>query len=535
MSIRYVIFSIIIILVLGIMSWSAYNMYYYQKPVSIDSPSSVIPDSLEAAIKEQDVIPLQILEASFLDENNNIVELEVLNASFLHSPTRNYYGDSAPAKMDIIWKHQLGKGTTKVGKNELVWRGAGWTGQPLLVVENGKKYLLQGAYDHHLKKIDAQTGQLIWQHQFDDVLKGTGSIWINPQADSLKNFCLILQGSRAGASIYASRIPSFRAISYFTGEECWSMNSGRTLSYSRDVDASCLLLYDTAFIGLENGVFTIFDPNPKKAKLKNKLFQPLIYKNSDTLYTLEDKKKHGGNLVMEASPLLLGNHIYLAAGSGHIWGYNMETDSIDWDFFTGSDIDGTPTITPDGCLLVSIEKQYIAGRGGLLKLDPRKKPSEAIVWFFPTGNRKFQSWEGGIIGSVSTNFNYKKKNAPNLAVFMAIDGFLYVINTDKINGKTLSFDHKTKVNTPTVLFKYQTGASISTPILVQNRIIAATYSGTYLFEFDENQNFKLLQKNKIRCESTPLVDAGRIYLPSRNGYLYCLGTVDSLSKTKPKK
>jgi len=78
-----------------------------------------------------------------------------------------------------------------------------------------------------------------------------------------------------------------------------------------------------------------------------------------------------------------------------------------------------------------------------------------------------------------------------------------------------------------LLFKYKSGASISTPIVVQDKIIAATYSGVYLFQFDKEMNFKLLEMVKIRCESTPVVDAGRIYIASRNGYLYCLGGQDS--------
>ena len=62
--------------------------------------------------------------------------------------------------------------------------GAGWTGQPLLYKEDDSLYLIQGAYDHHLKKINARNGELIWQYKFDDVVKGTGTIWHNKKAKS---------------------------------------------------------------------------------------------------------------------------------------------------------------------------------------------------------------------------------------------------------------------------------------------------------------------------------------------------------------
>ena len=467
---------------------------------------------------------------SFTTDQNQQHTLDILNASFLHNPSRNYYGNKAPAHLDILWKHPLGTGTTQVGKELKTWKGAGWTGQPLMVVENGKKYLIQGAFDHHLKKIDAQTGKLVWQYAFDDVIKGTGSLWINHNADSLKHFCVILQGSRAGKSTYASYIPSFRAISYFTGKELWRLNSIKTHSYSRDVDASALLWRDTAYLGLENGIFTIFNPTPTAATLRNKMLQPQIYSDQDTLYTKKDRRAHGGNLVTEASPTLLGKRVYIPSGSGHVWGYNLQTKQIDWDYFIGSDIDGSAVVTQDSCLLIAIEKQYINGFGGILKLDPREKPAKAAKWFFPTDNIPFTLWEGGVVGSAAVNNAYQTPQQPNIAAFTAIDGYFYVVNTEEVEPDltVCSYDSALFLPQPKLLFKYKTGPSISTPVIVNNRIVVATYKGIYLFEFDENMEFSLLARNKIRCESTPFVDDEKIYIASRNGYLYCLGKQDSI-------
>ncbi len=466
----------------------------------------------------------------FTDSLNVKYEIEILNASFLHNNMRNYYGDSAPSQLSIIWQHHLGIGTTKVGSELKTWAGAGWTGQPLMVVENGKKFLIQGAYDHHLKKIDAATGDTIWQYLYDDVIKGTGSIWINHKAKHLKDFCIILQGSRAGKSTYSSTIPSYRAISYFTGEELWRLNSSKTSSYSRDVDASALLLHDTAYIGLENGIFTIFNPNPDSATIRRKMLQPEIYKNNDTLYLKKDKKLHRGNLVTEASPTLLGHHIYIASGSGHVWGYNLHSRKIDWDYYIGSDIDGSPVVTDDSCLLIAVEKQYIDGNGGVLKLDPRKEAKDAAVWFFPTENIIYATWQGGIIGSVAVNYQYRKENQASIAAFTAIDGFLYVVDCKNLASSDSfpSYDKNKLLPVPKLLYKYETGPSISTPLIIKNKIIAATYSGTYLFEFDKDNNFELIDKASIRCESTPFVDNGRVYVASRNGFLYCLGVKDSI-------
>ncbi len=448
--------------------------------------------------------------------------------TFLGNWERNYYGENPPDRLDLVWKHYLGKGETVISRNigTKEWAGAGWTGQPLLVNENGKLFLIQGAYDHHLKKIDAETGELVWQYKFDDVIKGTGTIWVNKKADSLENELVILQGSRLGTGHYldAKHIPSYRAISYFTGKELWRMDQKWTHSYSRDVDGSALILNDTVYIGLENSLFTVFNPDHRDAKMMNGMLQPEIYQELK-LYTMDDVYDHKHNVVTESSPALLKSRIYVASGSGHVFGYNLETKEIDWDFYIGSDMDGSAVVTSDSCILVSVEKQYIKGQGGIFKLNPGKKPQDAVIWYFPTENNDFAGWEGGVIGSTGINDNYIEENKNHLAAFIGIDEYLYVVNHRQIDSlkKVLGPDSLTVHNTPELVLKYHTGPSISTPIFVDNKLIVATYWGLYLFEYDEQNNFVLLDKKPGSFEATPIVFNQKIYIASRNGYLYCYG------------
>ncbi len=468
--------------------------------------------------------------------------IEIINPTFLGNEKRNYYGNEAPSKLQLIWRIKLGTGTTRVGSTLKSWSGAGWTGQPLMIKQDTNLYLIQGAFDHRLKKINAKTGKIIWQYKFDDVLKGTGTFWVNPYADTITDRYLILQGSRKGnnKSLASKIVPSYRAISFITGKLVWQLNSTRTRSYSRDVDASSLIINDTAYIGLENALFTIFNPNPKKAKIKDGILQPEII-FQDTLYKKSDIIKHRGNLVTESSPSKLGNRIYVTSGSGHVYGYNLNTKKLDWEFFTGSDMDGSPIVTHDSCILVSLEKEHISGKGGVFKLDPAKSPDSSVVWYFPVKDNFFVFWHGGIIGSVSVNdyylakqdsFNlssgktFATKNIPHIAAFTAIDENLYVINTDKtVKGiKVKGPNKKHKYKKPKLIFKYKTGPSISTPIIVGNKIIAATYKGIYLFEYDEKMKFKLLAHYATgSIEATPFVYNKRIYVASRDGFLYCFG------------
>jgi outer membrane protein assembly factor BamB len=455
-------------------------------------------------------------------------DIQVINGTFLGNARRNFYGNRAPSSLNVLWKHYLGKGTTVISRRSgsRVWAGAGWTGQPLLVREGEELFLVQGAYDHHLKKINAASGELVWQYRFDDVVKGTGTLWHNPGAGDVADSWIILQGSRLGTGHFldAPHVPSYRAISYMEGEELWRLDVKLTNSYSRDVDASALVINDTAYIGLENSLFTVFDPDPGKAALKDGMLQPLIYQET-RLYHMEDVSAHRNNVVTEASPCLLDDVIYIASGSGHIWGYSLHSRSLVWDFATGSDMDGSTVVTSDGCILASIEKQYIPGRGGAIKLDPSRDPADAVVWYFPTGDKEYGSWQGGLIGSIGISDSYNEEIRQFLAAFTGIDGYLYVVDHSRIDTSrtVIGPDAVTEYHPPVLVFKDYVGPSISTPIFTGDRLVVAGYGGIRLYGYDSRHTFTLLDEFEASFESTPVCHEGRIFIASRNGYLYCFG------------
>jgi outer membrane protein assembly factor BamB len=462
--------------------------------------------------------------------------IEIIIGTYLGTPERNFYGTNPPQNLDINWTLNIGSGYTRVGRDNLAWSGAGWTGQPLLVLEDKIPYLIHGAFDYNLRKINAITGEEVWRYAFDDIIKGTGSLWYNPDGDSIDKY-VIMQGSRQGnnVSFVVPMVPSFRAVSFLSGKELWRMNSKLTSSYSRDVDASSIVVNDTAYIGLENGIFKVFSPDPKLAKDTNNFKYPKTY-NEISLYSKADQILHGGNLVTEASPAKLGNRIYIASGSGHVFGYNIKTGKIDWDFFTGSDLDGTPVVTDDSCIIVTVEKQYIKGKGGVFKLNPVKPAEESVVWYFPTENCSFFSWQGGVVGSAAINDKSRRnENEPYLSAFIGIDGFLYVVNHNKIDSttKVKGPDNKTEYYSPELVFKYKTGPSIATPLIIEDKLIVPAYSGIYLFSQDETDSYKLLEYRNIGCvESTPIVYNGNVFISSRNGLLYCLGSKEITAHDK---
>jgi len=459
----------------------------------------------------------------------SVPDINILIGTFLGNEKRNYYGNEAPDKLNIIWKHYLGKGETVISRKagSVIWAGAGWTGQPLLVEENRQLFLIQGAYNHHLIKFNAGDGRIIWKYAFDDVVKGTGTIWHHARSIENRSEYIIFQGSRLGVGNYldSKHIPSFRAISYLTGEELWRLDVKLTDSYSRDADGSPLIINDTLYTGLENSLFTVIDPDPARAGVKNGMIQPEIIQEIK-LYEKEDVVAHRYNIVTEASPCRLGDHIYIASGSGHVYGYNMKTRELDWDFHIGSDIDGSTVVTGDNCLLVSVEKQFIPGHGGVFKLDPSKDPEDCVVWFFPTADSTLSSWEGGVIGTAGVTDSYFSDRPSNFAAFTGIDGYLYVVAHQQTEPDmtVAGPDASTSYPLPRLIFKKYIGPSISTPVFVNDKLIAAGYHGLFLFKFDDLGNFFLIDRFSATFEATPVAWNRKIYIASRNGYLYCFGS-----------
>ncbi|MBK6507349.1 MAG: PQQ-binding-like beta-propeller repeat protein [Ignavibacteria bacterium] len=219
----------------------------------------------------------------------------------------------------FIWVRGKSSSYRKGGND--YWEGAGWTGQPLLTRENDTLYLYQGSLDYNLKKINATDGRILWQYKFDDVIKGTGSLSSLESVGDVNMKHVIIQGSRRGygTSLGSKNAFSLRAISALTGKEIWRYNVPQTHSVSRDVDGSPLILRDTLYAGLENGILSVL--NPIKTTEDKKWHEPEVIDE----FKLFGATKGKTNIVIESSPVLLGNRIFLATGAGYVYGMNLKS------------------------------------------------------------------------------------------------------------------------------------------------------------------------------------------------------------------
>ncbi|MGM0474764.1 MAG: CapA family protein [Bacteroidota bacterium] len=76
------------------------------------------------------------------------------------------------------------------------------------------------------------------------------------------------------------------------------------------------------------------------------------------------------------------------------------------------------------------------------------------------------------------------------------------------------------------VFSWNVGHSASTPLITGKRMVVCSDRGIYLFGYDRNMNFTLLDRLPVPVEVTPVLYEGRLYVASLNGYLYCLGEKD---------
>ncbi|MDB4544249.1 hypothetical protein N9238_01020 [bacterium] len=446
-------------------------------------------------------------------------------STYLGDGQRNFYGNVAPSALKVKWKTNLGSGKTEFGVGDIrTWKGAGWTGQPLVIEEAGELYLIQGTLSHHVKKIRARDGKVIWSTSVGDVIKGTPTYTDTGSGTAEERHVLIV-GSRAGfgQTFMNGTAHSLHGISFATGKKLWRHNSRRTASNSRDCDASALIIGSKACVPLENGYFTVFSPRAKNTHMVDGFPAPKIYKQY-LLYREADRKIYRSELCCESSPTLIGSKAYVAAGAGRLYACGTGFfGGAGWGLDIGGDLNGTMPLTNDKHLLVGIEKQFIPGQGGVMKV----KPGGGVKWFYPTPNKKFYMWGGGLVGSPTVNHRSSSEISKDLACFVDVGARLTLINHKKLQpGITVPGPRlKKQYPVPLVLdqVKLPTG-SISTPLFVGNKIIVGYDNGMDLYQVTPAQKLKRIARLAgPMFDATPIVWNGRIYAGSKNGYLYCLG------------
>ena len=206
---------------------------------------------------------------------------------------------------------------------------------------------------------------------------------------------IVCAGSRRGypLAIDDPNVAPYRAVTFGSGKELWRLPVVKTASYSRDTDGSGFFLDGRQYVGVERRL--VLRPRPAADRGLERLQEA---GRGGEAPAARGRARRVARRQPGAGVVAVGArqpHLHRLRRRPRVR-HAPRRPGREWDYFIGSDLDGTVVPTRRNKLLVPVEKQYIKGHGGVLCLDPSKPPEKATEWFFPTGERKVGEWRGGL-------------------------------------------------------------------------------------------------------------------------------------------
>jgi outer membrane protein assembly factor BamB len=425
--------------------------------------------------------------------------------TFRGNPTRSFYGRGpVPDRPTVAWRYperamcteeSLPDGETKQ------WCGTGWTGQPLVWEVDGRTEVVVGAYDHAVHFVDGATGRstrprFVTGH----MVKGTETL--DPDG-----FPLLYTGSRDG---YLRVI----ALDRDAPTELWALPANPSRVWNNDWDGSPAIVDDVLYVGGEDSFFYAVKLNRSydrgRVTVDPQVLLALPGFTPELFAAVGDR-----NVSFESSVALFEGRAYAANSGGRVLGLDVSrlertgAAPVVFDFWTGDDTDATITIDGEGMLYVAVELQRFLPRardvGQLLKLDPYAE-GDPVVWSVDVPPRRAGD-DGGIWAT------------PTLG-----DGVLYVSTHA---GDLLAVD----TDTGDVVFRERIGYhEWGSAALVGDTLVVPLCEQAGVRAYDVSDPRQPVERWTVRLggcvESTPAVWDGRIYVGSRDGYLYAIADVD---------
>ena len=174
----------------------------------------------------------------------------------------------------------------------------------------GQDYLLTGAYDHKLRKIDAQTGKVVWG--YSSTTSSRAARRCSQPGPTGRATGTSSSRVRGAAPLRSSttrrwRLTARRGVRHRQGAVAAA--GAPDQSYSRDCDGSGFFYDGACTSGVESGWFYALDP--LKTQPWSGYRTPMIERQRLLLGDGDATRNHGDNLVLEASAGALGeNHLH---------------------------------------------------------------------------------------------------------------------------------------------------------------------------------------------------------------------------------
>ncbi len=435
---------------------------------------------------------------------------------FRGNPTRTYFGSgpvptTAPEQLWRFPDKQM-CGQSPVGKEPKVWCGSGWTGQPVVWERpDGITEVIFGAYDKAIHFVNADTGERT-RPDFDmgDIIKG--SVTLDPDG-----YPLLYTGSRD---------PRFRIIALDADEpyEVWSLHAKSVEGmWNDDWDSNPVIIDDMMYEGGENSWwFAVKLNRGYDADGKVTVDPQVVYEIP--AWTEELQEIFGRQHSVENSTAVFEQRAYFTTSAGRVVGVDL-TDiengngEIFLDFWDGDDTDATISIDREGYLYIvshadtakinNTAARRVREVGDLFKLDP-DNPDDPVMWSVDLSAARGQD-----AGAWATPALY-------------VDAGLLFVATD--SGDLLAVD----TETGDIVWKdFVGGNAWSSPVIVDETLVVGidcltNHSGFRAYDLSTPRSPRQMWDTVVgsgACvESTPAVWNGRMYVGSRDGFFYALGS-----------
>jgi len=439
---------------------------------------------------------------------------------FRGNPTRTFYGtgpvpETPPKQLWRYPEHAM-TGSSPVGREEKIWSGTGWTGQPVVYErDDGRTELIFGAYDKLIHFVDADTGtDLRPGYNMGDIVKG--SVTLDPDG-----FPLLYTGSRD---------PRFRILALDGDEvrEVWSLHARSVEGiWNDDWDSNPVIVDDILYQGGENSWWFAIKLNRGYDADGNVTVDPQVVFETQA-WSDELLDELGRDQSVENSTVVFDQKAYFANSAGRVQGIDL-TDiengnaEVFFDFWTGDDTDATMSVDKDGFLYVvshadhekdsNLSARRVREIGSLMKLDTSVPANDLqsvdpIIWSIDLPAARGQD-----TGAWATPALH-----PDGVIFVATDsGSLLAIDTD--TGEQL-WEDDIGVN------------AWSSPVIADDKLIIAVNcfsddSGIRAYDLSDPRNpveMWTMRATDGCIESTPAVWGGTIYVGSRDGFMYAFGS-----------
>lgn len=386
------------------------------------------------------------------------------------------------------------------------WCGIGWTGQPLLrELPDGRTEIVVGAYDGAVHFVDADTGRPTREpFRTGQMVKGTETL--DPDG-----FPLLYVGSRDGFLRVV-------ALDREVPTELWRLGRHPQGVWNDDWDANPIVLDDVLHAAGEDSWFRMvrlrraYGPDGLVTVDPSVLVEVPGF--DDTLFAAIGDR----NVSIESSPAVTADRVYWVNSGGRVMGIDRRAALVGevrivLDVWLGDDADASIVIDRDGALYVALEYERGLERarevGQLVKLDPAR-PDDPIVWGVAVPPRDDLPGDAGGIWAtpaIHGEHLYVTTHPGDLLVIDRRDG--RVVHRERIGHHEWS--SPAVVADPDGSLRLVVGTCASPGITVHDLS-------------DPTRPFELGRVRLPGCvESTPIVWKGRIYVGSRDGFLYGLG------------